>query len=156
MSVMKNIDDIDRQLLDILQDNSRITIRELSERLNLSTTPIHERIKKLERNGFIKGHITLLDAAMVGCSLTAFAMVTLESHSRDVIDRFGRDVAHIPEVMECYYVSGSWDYLLKVQCRDMDAYHKLVVERFSQLRIQQLHTVFVMSETKLTHKLPIL
>lgn len=103
---MRNIDEIDRKLLNILQDNSRVTIRELSERLHLSTTPIHERIKKLEKNGYIKQYITLLDPKALGKKLTVFISVSLSSHTKEVIDAFELEVKKLPEVMECYYVSG--------------------------------------------------
>lgn len=150
---MKNLDEIDRKLLNIIQDNSRVTIRELSERLNLSTTPIHERIKKLEKNGIIKSYITLLDPKVLGKKLTVFISVSLSSHTKEDIDRFEREVNKMPEVMECYYVSGSWDFLLKIQCDDMDGYHDFVIHRFSVIRnITQFYSSFVMSEAKISYK----
>ncbi len=150
---MKNIDEIDRKLLNILQDNSRITIRELSERLHLSTTPIHERIKKLEKNGFIKHYVTLLDPKMLGKKLTVFVSVSLTSHTKEVVDEFEKEMKKMPEVMECYYVSGNWDFLLKIQVDDMEDYHDFVIHRFSVTKnITQYYSSFVMSETKITHK----
>ncbi|BDX39150.1 AsnC family transcriptional regulator [Tenuifilaceae bacterium CYCD] len=150
---MKNIDEIDRKLLNILQDNSRITIRELSERLHLSTTPIHERIKKLEKNGFIKHYVTLLDPKMLGKKLTVFVSVSLMNHTKETVDEFEREMKKMPEVMECYYVSGNWDFLLKIQCNDMEDYHNFVIHRFSVIKnITQFNSSFVMSETKITHK----
>lgn len=150
---MKIIDEIDRKLLNILQDNSRITIRELSEKLHLSTTPIHERIKKLEKNGFIKNYVTLLDPKMLGKRLTVYVTVSLANHTKEVVDEFERDMKKMPEVMECYYVSGSWDFLLKIQCEDMEDYHNFVIHRFSVTKnITQYVSSFVMSETKISHK----
>jgi len=150
---MKNIDEIDRKLLNVLQDNSRITIRELSERLHLSTTPIHERIKKLEKNGFIKHYVTLLDPKMLGKKLTVFVSVSLMNHTKETVDEFEREMKKMPEVMECYYVSGNWDFLLKIQCNDMEDYHNFVIHRFSVIKnITQFNSSFVMSETKITHK----
>ncbi|MBC7124660.1 MAG: Lrp/AsnC family transcriptional regulator [Bacteroidales bacterium] len=150
---MRNIDEIDRKLLNILQDNSRVTIRELSERLHLSTTPIHERIKKLEKNGYIKRYITLLDPKALGKKLTVFISVSLSSHTKEVIDAFEHEVKKLPEVMECYYVSGNWDFLLKVQCNDMEDYHNFVIHKFSVIKnITQFYSSFVMSESKQTYK----
>ncbi|HPD95171.1 MAG: Lrp/AsnC family transcriptional regulator [Bacteroidales bacterium] len=150
---MRNIDEIDRKLLNILQENSRVTIRELSERLHLSTTPIHERIKKLERNGIIKNYITLLNPSVLGKKLTVFISVSLSSHTKDDVDEFEHQVNKMPEVMECYYVSGTWDFLLKVQCNDMEDYHNFVIHSFSILKnITQFYSSFVMSESKVSHK----
>lgn len=150
---MKNIDEIDRKLLNILQDNSRITIRELSEKLHLSTTPIHERIKKLEKNGLIKDYVTLIDPKKIGCKLTVYVSVTLLNHSKEIIDEFEAEMQKLPEVMECYYVSGTWDFLLKILCEDMETYHDFVIHKFSVIKnVTQFYSSFVMSETKVTHK----
>ncbi|MGE0076483.1 MAG: Lrp/AsnC family transcriptional regulator [Bacteroidales bacterium] len=150
---IKNIDEIDRKLLNIMQDNSRITIRELSERLHLSTTPIHERIKKLEKNGFIKHYVTLLEPKMLGKKLTVFVSVSLTNHTKEIVDEFEKEMKKMPEVMECYYVSGNWDFLLKIQCNDMEDYHNFVIHRFSVIKnITQFNSSFVMSESKITHK----
>lgn len=150
---MKNIDEIDRKLMNVLQDNSRITIRELSEKLHLSTTPIHERIKKLEKNGFIREYVTLLDPKKIGRKLTVFVSVTLLNHSKEIIDEFEEEMKKMPEVMECYYVSGTWDFMLKIQCEDMESYHDFVIHKFSVIKnVTQFYSAFVMSETKVTHK----
>ena len=130
---MKGIDEIDRQLLNILQDNSQCTIKELSGRLKLSSTPIHERIKKLERNGYIKGRVTLLDYKKLGYGLQAYVMVTLQIRTQEALNNFVEQINQIPEVLESYYVSGQWDFLCKVCCVDMEAYHSMLVGRFSQI-----------------------
>lgn len=153
---MKGLDDIDRHLLDILQDNSQITIRELSGKLKLSSTPIHERIKKLERNGYIKGRITLLDYKKLGYGLHAYVMVTLQIRTQEALNNFVTQINEIPEVLESYYVSGQWDFLCKVCCIDMDAYHSMLVGRFSHIpNVGALHSLFVLNEIKVTHKVPL-
>ena len=153
---MKGIDEIDRQLLNILQDNSQCTIKELSGRLKLSSTPIHERIKKLERNGYIKGRVTMLDYKQLGYGLQAYVMVTLQIRTQEAIENFVERVKLIPEVQESYYVSGQWDFLCKVCCHDMDAYHAMLVGRFSHIEnVGALHSIFVLNEIKVTHKLPL-
>lgn len=148
---MKELDEIDKKLLNILQINSRITIRELSEKLHLSTTPIHERIKKLEKNGFIKQYITLVDPKMIGKKLIVYVSVSLNKHTKEAIDEFEDQMQKMDEVMESYYISGSSDFLLKVYCYDMDDFHDFITNKFSVIgNITQFYSSFVMSENKVT------
>ena len=146
---MKPLDEIDKKLLNILQVNSRITIRELSEKLHLSTTPIHERIKKLEKNGFIKKYLTLIDPKMIGKKLIVYISVSIKEHSKNAIDEFEKQMETLDEVMECYYISGNADFLLKVHCEDMDDFHNFLTNKFSIIKnITQFYSSFVMAETK--------
>lgn len=146
---MKPIDEIDRKLLNILQKNSRITIRELSEQLHLSTTPIHERIKKLEKSGYIKQYITLVDPKMIGKKLIVYISVSLNEHTKEAIQEFEDQMEKMDEVMESYYISGSSDFLLKVYCNDMDDFHNFITNKFSVIgNITQFYSSFVMSENK--------
>jgi DNA-binding Lrp family transcriptional regulator len=146
---MKALDEIDKKLLNILQTNSRITIRELSEKLHLSTTPIHERIKKLEKNGFIKQYITLVEPKKIGKKLIVFISVSLNKHTKEAIEEFERQMESMDEVMESYYISGSSDFLLKVYCNDMDDFHHFITNKFSVIgNITQFYSSFVMSENK--------
>ncbi|MFP4023492.1 MAG: Lrp/AsnC family transcriptional regulator [Thiohalospira sp.] len=147
---MKLLDDIDKRLLNILQTNSRVTIRELSEQLHLSTTPIHERIKKLEKGGFIKEYITLVDHKKIGKKLIVYISVSLNKHTKEAIDEFEQQINKMEEVMEAYYISGSSDFLLKVFCSDMDDFHQFITQKFSVIgNINQFYSSFVMSESKL-------
>ena len=146
---MKPLDEIDRKLLNVLQTNSRITIRELSEKLHLSTTPIHERIKKLERSGYIKEYLTLIDPKLIGKKLIVYISVSLNKHTKDAIDEFERQMEQLDEVMECYYISGNIDFLLKLYCNDMDDFHNFITNKFSIIgNITQFYSSFVMAETK--------
>jgi len=146
---MKTLDEIDIKLLNILQVNSRITIRELSEKLHLSTTPIHERIKKLEKSGYIKQYLTLLDPKLLGRRLIVYISVSLNSHTKEAIEEFEKEMNKLDEIMECYYISGNYDFLLKVCCKDMEDYHNFVTARFSVIKnITQFYSSFVMAETK--------
>jgi Lrp/AsnC family transcriptional regulator, leucine-responsive regulatory protein len=146
---MKQLDEIDRKLLNILQVNSRITIRELSEKLHLSTTPIHERIKKLEKSGYISQYLTVLDPKMIGKKLIVYISVSLNTHTREAIEEFEKEMQKLDEIMECYYISGNYDFLLKVHCNDMDDYHNFVTVKFSVIKnITQFYSSFVMAETK--------
>ena len=149
---MRAIDEIDKKLLNILQTNSRITIRELSEKLHLSTTPIHERIKKLEKNGYIKQYITLIDPNKIGKKLIVYVSVSLTNHTKEAIETFERQMNQMDEVMESYYISGNFDFLIKVFCDDMDDFHQFITNKFSVIgNINQFYSSFVMSENKLKH-----
>ena len=146
---MKPLDEIDRKLLNILQLNSRITIRELSDKLHLSTTPIHERIKKLERSGYIKQYLTLVDPKLLGKKLIVYISVSLNNHTKEAIDEFEKEMEKLDEVMECYYISGNSDFLINVHCNDMDDYHNFITFKFSIIKnITQFYSSFVMAETK--------
>ncbi len=148
----RKIDSTDRKILNILQLNSRITIRELSERLNLSTTPIHERVKKLERNGYIKNYIALVNPKLIGKNLSVYVSVSLHDHTKESIDVFEKQMSNLDEVMECYYISGNFDFLLKVQCADMDDYHHFITHKFSTIKnISQFYSSFVMAEAKMKY-----
>ncbi len=152
MNCIKPLDSIDRKILNILQLNSRTTIRELSEKLNLSTTPIHERVKRLEKNGYIKKYITLIDSKLIGKRLTVYISVSLHEHTKESIEVFEQQMKHLDEVMECYYISGNHDFLLKVQCMDMDDYHQFITQKFSTIKnITQFYSSFVMAEAKVKY-----
>lgn len=146
---MKPLDEIDRKLLNILQLNSRITIRELSDKLHLSTTPIHERIKKLEKSGYIKQYLTLVDPKLLGKKLIVYISVSLNNHMKEAVDEFEKEMDKLEEVMECYYISGNSDFMLKVHCNDMDDFHNFITYKFSIIKnITQFYSSFVMAESK--------
>ncbi len=150
---MKPIDEIDYKLLNLLQQNSRITIRELSEKLFLSTTPIHERIKKLEKSGYIKQYITLVDPKKIEKKLIIYVSVVLYQHTKKAVEDFEKAINQLDEVMESYYISGNSDFLLKVYCEDMDDYHQFITEEFSIIQnISQFYSSFVMSESKVSYQ----
>ncbi|HFB61736.1 MAG TPA: Lrp/AsnC family transcriptional regulator [Bacteroidetes bacterium] len=149
----KQMDEIDLKLLNLLQDNSRITIRNLSEKLFLSTTPIYERIKKLEKSGLIKQYITLLDPKKIDRNLIVFISINLAKHTKEVVESFEKAIAKLDEVSECYYISGNFDFLLKVYCKDMDAYHDFLTDKLSVIEnISQFYSSFVLTNSKLTYK----
>lgn len=148
-TMTKSLDEIDKKLLNILQTNSRITIRELSDKLHLSTTPIHERIKKLEKSGYIKNYLTLIDPKMIGKKLIVYISVSINEHAKSAIEEFEREMDNLDEVMECYYISGNSDFLLKVHCNDMDDFHNFLTNKFSVIKnINQFVSSFVMAESK--------
>jgi Lrp/AsnC family transcriptional regulator, leucine-responsive regulatory protein len=146
---MKQIDAIDREILKILQGDCRITAKDIAERLNMSKTPVYERIKKLEAQGFITQYVALVDPKKLGKGLIAYISVLLNNHSKESVELFMEKVNTMPQVTECYYISGNIDFLLKVYNRDMDDYYRFVTNDFSTLEnMSRFHTSFVMETSK--------
>ncbi|MGY5352216.1 Lrp/AsnC family transcriptional regulator [Wenyingzhuangia sp. IMCC45533] len=149
-------DSIDLQLLKHLQKNARITIKELANLTNLSNTPVHERIKKLEKNGYITKYVALLDRKLLGKNLIVFCNVKLKEHTKEIGQRFVRDITSLKQVTECYNISGDYDFLLKVMVHDMDDYQDFVLNHLGSVKnIGSAHSTFVMSEIKNSTETPI-
>ena len=123
---MRKLDRIDRMILDILQRDGRIAISELAARVNLSTTPCSERVKRLEREGIIMGYYARLNPEMLERSLLVFLEIKLSAKSGDVFDQVARNLTEIPEVLECHSISGDFDYLVKARLKEMSAYRRLL------------------------------
>jgi DNA-binding Lrp family transcriptional regulator len=150
------LDDTDRRLLQWLQTDAFLTNKELAARLHLTPTPVHERIKRLEREGYIRGYVALLDKEKVGRSLVAFCQVSLKEHTQAFIHEFEEKIRELPEVIECYNIAGPYDYLLKIMVRDMDDYRRFVVEQLAALaHIGGPQSAFVMAEIKYSTALPV-
>jgi DNA-binding Lrp family transcriptional regulator len=150
------LDDTDRRLLELLQTDAFLTNKELAARLHLTPTPIHERVKRLEREGYIRGYVALLDKAKIGRSLVAFCQVSLKEHTQAFIQEFEEKIRELPEVIECYNIAGPYDYLLKIMVRDMDDYRRFVVEQLTALaHIGGPQSTFVMAEIKYSTALPV-
>ncbi len=144
-------DDIDRKLLDYLQIDSKQTNKALSNKLNLSVTAVYERIRKLERAGYIEGYVALVNKERVDKAFVAFCHIKLIQHSQDYVVKFEKEVANIKEVLECYHISGDYDYLLKVLVKDMQAFRRFMVEKLTTINhIGSTHSMFVISEVKHT------
>lgn len=150
------LDQTDKSLLTLLQENSKYTIKELSKRLNLTSTPIFERIKRLENQGYIISYSANIARKKIGLSLVSFCNVSLKSHETSFITKFEKDIVKLNEVVECYHVAGMHDYLLKIMVKDMDEYQHFVSKKLASLEsIGQVQSSFVMTEIKSTSKLPI-
>lgn len=148
------LDKIDYKILGLLQENCRITTKKLSEKLNLSTSPVFERIKKLEKEGYIDNYVALLNERKIGLKQTIFIGVTLKGHTRSFLEKFLKQVNSFPEVMECYQVSGNFDYLLKIVIEDMDAYEKFVQTKLSLIsELGNVHSYIAIKKGKQTTKL---
>jgi len=144
-------DKIDAEILNELQNNARLTNRELSEKLNLSTTPIFERIKKLEKKGIIRSYVALIDAGKVNKNLTAITKVKLDIHSKELIEAFTKKIKTFEEVMECYHTTGDADFILKIVVSDMDDYYRFIMEKLTQTTdVAHIDTSFVLNEIKHT------
>ena len=143
------LDDIDRQILNQLQLDSSITIKALAEMLCLTTTPVHERIKKLEKEGIIKKYVALLDQKKIDQNLIVYISISLKNHSRSYLEKFVREVNAFQEISECYHIAGSFDYLLKAQLKDMEAYQQFILSKLSvNTNIDQVQSSFVLSKNK--------
>ncbi|GAB3901207.1 Lrp/AsnC family transcriptional regulator [Larkinella knui] len=153
---MIQVDKIDRQIMALLQENAQLTIQEIGQRINLSKSPVHERIKRLEREGVIEKYVTLLNKKKLGNLLVVFCHVTLDKQTRDTFVEFDQAIAELPEIMECNLVSGTFDYLLKIVVHDMEAYNRFYQERLSVIPgILNISSFFVMSEVKNTTVIPV-
>jgi len=149
-------DATDLQLLKQLQKNARITIKELANRTNLSNTPVHERIKKLEKNGYITKQVALLDRKLLGKKLIVFCNIKLKEHSMEIGKTFVKDITSLKQVTECYNISGDYDFLLKVIVSDIDDYQDFVLNQLGSIKnIGSAQSTFVMSEIKNSTEIPI-
>lgn len=146
---MDNLDKIDLEILKALQENARLTIKELAARVNLSTTPVFERLRKLERGGYIKKYMAILDAGKLGKGFVVFCSVKLKQVSYEVSSAFTKKISEIPEVTECYNISGSFDYMLKIHAPDMKYYQEFVHNVLGRIdSVAALESTFVMDEIK--------
>ena len=145
------LDEIDKALLDLLQKDSKQTNKALSNALGLSVTAIYERIKKLENNGIINKYVALIEKKKVDKSFVAFCHVKLVQHSQDYVMKFEREVRKLDEVLECYHISGDYDYLLKVLVEDMEAFREFMVKKLTRIdHIGSTHSMFMINEVKHT------
>ena len=148
------LDSTDLQILRALQENARLTTKELAARVNLSTTPVFERMKRLEKEGFIKKYVAVLDAEKLGRGFTVFCSVKLKQMTQSVARDFISIIRDIPQVAECYNISGEYDYLLKIQAPDMKYYNEFIINVLGNIdAIGSTLSSFVMNEIKNTHGL---
>jgi Lrp/AsnC family leucine-responsive transcriptional regulator len=147
---------IDRNILTILQQDGRISFSELARRVGLSTTPCIERVKRLERAGILRGFGAILDPELLGAGLVVFVQIRLSRNAQDIFAQFKEAAAQLPEVQECYLVSGNFDYLIKARVADMNAYRAFLGEALLSLPGVQESTSYVVMETvKETLQVPI-
>jgi len=146
---MEELDDTDIRLLKLLGEDSNVTMKELAAKVNLSPSPVFERVKRLESNGYIKKYIALIDAEKLNQGLIIFCSIRLKQHDKSIGHEFVTDIMRISEVVECYNISGDYDFLLKVYARDMKHYQDFVFNKLGSVKsIGSTHSTFVMCENK--------
>lgn len=149
-----SLDAKDISILALLQQNARMTVKEIADKIHLSTTPVHERIKRLEASGVIKQYATLVDHTKVKKGLIAICYVSLKEHSKTAGIKFIKAINAMTEVIECYNISGEFDFMLKVVSEDMNAYHDFHVNKLSNIEnMGHVQSVFVIGIIKQTHQL---
>jgi Lrp/AsnC family leucine-responsive transcriptional regulator len=142
-------DTFDLAILREVQQNAKITVKELSDKINLSQTPTFERLKKLEKEQMILGYHARINGKKLGLGLTVMCYVSLRHHQRELIEKFQSDIIGFDEVRDCYHIAGMYDYLLKVVVTDMDAYQHFVSKKLASLdNIGNVQSSFVMNELK--------
>ena len=145
----EKLDKVDLQILRTLQENARLTTKELAAQVSWSSTPVFERLKRLEREGYIKKYIAVLDADKLNQGFVVFCNVKLRRMNKDIAMEFTRIIQNIPEVTECYNISGSYDYLLKIHAPNMKYYQEFIINVLGTIdSLGSLESMFVMDEVK--------
>ncbi|ADX66742.1 Lrp/AsnC family transcriptional regulator [Weeksella virosa] len=145
------LDTIDAKILTFLQQDSKITYKQLSDKLNLSSTAIHERIKKLEKNKVIDKYVALVDRKKINKELLVLSHIKLAQHSQESIKQFEKDILEQKEILSCYHVSCDYDYIIKMAFENMDDYRDFMINRLTKIQsIGSTQSTFVISELKET------
>lgn len=149
--ISAKLDQKDLAILKLLQDNARITVKEISDKVHLSTTPVYERIKWMEETGVIKQYTTLIDPSKVKKGLMVICYISLKHHSKTAGTKFINAIKDMDEVIECYNISGEFDFILKIITENMDTYYDFHVNRLGEIEnIGNVQSVFVMGVIKQT------
>jgi len=152
----ETLDDTDIEILRILQRNANLTVKELADMVHLSTSPVFERQKRLEREGYIKRYVALLDAEKLGQNVIVFCNIRLKKHTRQHMQEFMEAVQKIRNISECYNTSGDYDFMIKVYAKDMKDYQNFVMNTLGTLDcLGSLHSIFVLDETKTGGGVPV-
>ena len=152
---MAKIDDIDKQILAFLHEDAFMSNKEMASRLGMSATPVHERIKRMEKEGVITGYKATINPNKLGKSLTVFCDISLKEHAAEYLNQFETDVMSLVEVQECYCVSGHSDFLLKIVVSDMDEYRNFILHKLASIKnIGNAQSHFVMNEVENEHFMP--
>jgi Lrp/AsnC family transcriptional regulator len=150
------LDDIDRRLLELLQADSKISVKELASLLGLTKTPVYDRIRKLEDEGLIKKYVAVLEKSLLPTYMVVFCSVSLENQKLEAIESFSNAVAEFPEVKECYLMGGANDFLLKLFVKDLNDYHQFSSGKLAALsNVSQIQSSFVLNEIKTSTVVPI-
>ena len=148
------LDAKDLEILKLLQEDAKLTIREISAKVHLSPTPTHERIKRLEKTGVIKHYAAILDPQKINKGIMVINQISLRRHNKKAAGEFLQAVLQFPEVVECYNISGDFDFMLKIVVESMESYHRFCVNKLGEVAgIAQTKSIFVMANLKETHKM---
>ncbi|PAU93560.1 hypothetical protein CK503_10410 [Aliifodinibius salipaludis] len=151
-----NLDDTDRKILTILQQDGRIPNNKLAEKVGLTTTPTLERVKRLERDGIIKGYSARVDEEAIGKNLVVFCSLRLAVHQMHTLDEVCERIDGMPEIQACYHITGDSDFLLKIVVKDMSDYENFMHDKLTRLPgIERIYSNIVLSTKKENHHLPI-
>lgn len=152
----QTFDGIDRKILAMLQQNGRISLAELSEKIGLSPSPCLRRVRALEKAGIISRYVAVLDQKAVGLPVSVFVSIKMESQREEALERFAKAIARWPEVLECYLMTGPRDYLLRVVVPDLAAYEQFIKQKLTRLDgIASIESSFALGQVKYTNVLPL-
>ena len=150
------LDEIDERLLALLQADGRMSNVELARRVNLSPPATHARVKRLEQEGVLKQYVALVDRELVGYDMLCFINISLQLHQYDAVQRFRMLIDAMPEVLECFHLTGEYDYLLKVAIRNRKGLEQFIVQKLTPIAgIARIHTSLVLNEMKVTTAVPL-
>lgn len=150
------LDETDKKILRLLQEDAHLTLKDIASKINLSLTPVHDRVKRLEKEGIIEKYVSILNKKKLGKNLTVYCQVTLVKQTHNISEGFNQSIMDMPEVLECDFVSGTFDYMLKVVLPDMESYHHFHQKKLSVLpEVSLINSFFIISEVKSTTVLPI-
>lgn len=153
---MEKLDTVDIKILKILQDNAKLTTKEIAEKVSLSSTPVFERQRRLEREGYIKRYTAELDPEKLGCNLIVFCSIKLKQHTKENGFQFMEAINKIETITNCYNISGDYDFMLKIYVQDMKHYQDFVLNTLGEIdAIGSLHSTFVIGEVKSSRAIPV-
>jgi len=151
-----HLDPTDLGILNLLQENGRLTNKELAYNLNRTISPIFDRRKRLEELGYIKKYVAVIDREKITSSMVAFPHIALNNHGEDALASFQKSITDFPEVLECYHITGKYDFMLKIMIPDMHAYNAFLRQKLSTLEnVGSVHSSLVISQSKAEIGLPI-
>ena len=153
---MSDLNSTDLQILDALQHDGSLTTQEIADRINISQSPCWRRINRLEERGFINRKVALLNREKLGMDVVVFATVNLSTQGRDNLEEFEKEVEILAEVMECYTMAGTWDYMLKIVVKDIRRYERFIREKLTKLaHVREVHSHIAVTEIKYSTVLPL-